>query len=274
MTFPKPSDAERQQLVMDALALFAGTPGYRELRNLTDQLFDMALTPDELLHDDVDNLPVHHTTVLAHMMEIAKGALQRGEVNWSQVKQAAAISILHDICPVPRVTQEEIDAAPEKDRPALQRKREESVPLHMSGGARLARAKLEELNRRTPTFSSADIDAICGVIAIHDDPKLNIKIPRDNLMAMAFREADRLWMVTPPGVRSDLVRKQEKDPAVNPDDADAQRAQARHSKARFEKERTIYDADDGPFKEPTFFRTEEGFVIYTRYLAHWNLPVS
>jgi len=276
MTFPRPSDAQRQQLVTDALAPFAGSADYSELRTLTDRLFDMALNPDQLLHDDVDNPPIHHTTVLAHMMEIAKGLSDRGKFDWKQVKQAAAIAILHDICPVARVTKEMIDKAPEKDRPALQKKRKESVPVHMSEGAKMARAKLVELNRQMPAFSADDIDAICDIIAIHDAPKLNIKMPRDNLMAIAFREADRLWMVTPAGVRSDLVRKPKKDPFVDPDDPDAQLAQVKHSIERFKEERTIYDKNvDGPFQDDqTFFRTEEGFSIYRRYLSEWGLSIS
>jgi len=276
MTFQKPSDTERQQLIIDALAPFAGSAGYSELWTLTDRLFDMALKPDELLHDDVDNPPIHHTTVLLHMMEIAKGLSGRGEFDWKQVKQAAAISILHDICPVARVTKEMIDKASEQERPALQKKRKESVPVHMREGAKMARAKLVELNRQMPVFSAQDIDAICAIIAIHDEPKLNTKIPRDNLMAVAFREADRLWMVTPAGVRSDLARKQKKDSTVDPDDPNEQLAQAGHNIERFKEERTIYDASaDGPFQDTlTFFRTQEGFSIYKRYLGQWGASFS
>jgi hypothetical protein len=45
MTFPRPADAERKQLIKDALEPFAVTAGYGELWTLTDRLFDMALTP-------------------------------------------------------------------------------------------------------------------------------------------------------------------------------------------------------------------------------------
>ena len=82
----------------------------------------------------------------------------------------------------------------------------------------MARVRLDELNLEMEVFSADDIDEICRIIGIHDNPKLNKKLLRNDLMAVAFREADRLWMVTREGIHSDLVRKQKRDPTVNPDD--------------------------------------------------------
>jgi len=277
MTFPCPSDAERRQLVTDALTPLAACGGYDELLAFADRVFHAALTPNELLHDDVDNPPTHHTIVLGHMMEIAKGCLDRGEFDWNQVKQAAAISLLHDICPVARITQEAIDAAPEADRPALLKERKDSVAVHMREGAKMARATLDRLDFPTAVFSADDIDEVCRIIAIHDNPKRKEKMPADDLMAVAFREADRLWMVTLQGVRSDLARKQKrKDPAVDPDNPAEQLAQAKYNISRFIKERKLYDDEtDGPFQDKTtLFRTKEGFAIYRRYLDAWGLLES
>ena len=75
MTFPCPTKAERQDLLKSALSPFASSPDYDQFFALSDRLFEMALNPEELLHDDVDNPPTHHTIVLGHMMEIAKGLL-------------------------------------------------------------------------------------------------------------------------------------------------------------------------------------------------------
>ncbi len=80
-------------------------------------------------------------------------------------------------------------------------------------------------------------------------------------MMVAFREADRLWMLSPDGLKTDLMRKGIKMPS----DVEIIR-QFEHNLNRFKDERNLYDPSDGPFMDSeTFFRTQEGREICQQY---------
>jgi len=68
---------------------------------------------------------------------------------------------------------------------------------------------LTELNAVSDrvVFDAVDIDTICDAIGVHDNPSIDKPIPASNTLSVAFREADRLWMLTPAGVLADLARK-------------------------------------------------------------------
>lgn len=266
MPLKKPSDQERQQLLKDAKV----PP---DLFDVCDCLFNMLLNEEQLLHDNAD--PVnHHTTVLAHMMELTKIEMEQGNLSKDNVLQAAALSILHDICPIQRITKEAIDNASPVDKPELIAERENNVRMHMSKGAEMARNAVQTLNQEygKQVFSDESINSICSIIRIHDNPKLGIKIPKGNNMAIMLHEADRLDMLCPTGVLTDLQRKQKENSSLNPDDPREQLTQAKKNLSRFKEERELYDDNtDEPFCDSeTFIRTPQAYTIYKRYLTYWN----
>lgn len=273
MSLPRPTDQKRQHLVREALIPLRDAPKVDRLFEICDCLFDIALNQDQLLHEDADNPVEHHTTVLAHMIQIVKTELDKERLTWKQTEQAAALAILHDICPARKITEDMINSAPPEKREELREQRESSAPIHMRNGADMACKKLLALNQKfnESVFTDEEISFICGIISIHDNPKLKIKIPKDNTMAVMLREADRLWMVTSKGVRADLERKKRENPHLNPDDLKAQLEHVKKNIKRFEDERGLYCEDDGPFYDDRFFiRTSSAGKIFIRWCNYWR----
>ena len=215
-----------------------------------------------------DNPIEHHTTVLAHMAEIAKNEFDKGRFNLDQVKQALAVAILHDICPVRKITEGMIKEASPEQLYNLKRERDSSVLVHMEKGAEMARKKLLGLNKSfmREVFKEQEIDLICNVILIHDNPKRNLKIPKNNSMAVMLREADRLWMVTLEGVCADLDRSHK-----DPKDYKAQFKQVVKNMKRFKEERKLYCDQDGPFCDDVlFFRNPTAKNIFDILHSCWS----
>lgn len=77
-------------------------------------------------------------------------------------------------------------------------------------------------------------------------------------------------MVSPAGVRADLVRKHKTDPHADLDDPEAQLRQLKDNIKRFKQERKLYESSEGPFHCETFIRTEQGKALYERYLEGWQ----
>jgi len=262
-----PDPKRRQFLVRRGLEPLPLNAKTGELFDVIDFLFELVLTPDHLLHDDVGNPPEHHTTVLRYMMEIANG----DNFEWKMIRQAAAIAILHDISPVRRITRGMIAALPKGSpkRIELEKKRAESVPIHMEEGSRQARIILEKLNNKCglEVFEADDIDRICDVIAIHDNPKVGIPIPSADTLAAAFREADRLWMQDPWGILSDLERKGNYRPTLM-DRVNQAEENVRSYRKEYDDAYYAYSATE--FKDGTLFRTRTGYAIFKRLREYWE----
>jgi hypothetical protein len=226
------------------------------------RLFDM-IFPDLLKVKAVEGNPIeHHLIVLGHMMEIATGEKSLHIT----MKQAAALALLHDIAPVEKITTQMVAEARKRapaEVEALEFRRQQNRILHMREGSAMAHRRMLELNERLRkiVFSAEAINTVCEVIRIHDNPSLDIPIPRSNLLAVAFREADRLWMITHEGIVTDLKRKDK-----SPDDLGAYSKQLASNIRRFREERALYhgkETIEGPFKDDeTFFRTDTGYCIY------------
>jgi hypothetical protein len=143
----------------------------------------------------------HHLCVLHHMMLIAAAE----EYPDSELLRAAAIALLHDLAPIEKITKtmvkELLTLNPEAGA-ALEVRRISSRTLHMREGSARAQRRLLQLNHSLGrvVFSATDIETICEVIRIHDNPSIGIPIPGSDKLAVAFREADRLWMVTMRGL--------------------------------------------------------------------------
>ena len=264
MPLDKPTAAQRQDLLRAGLAPLPPTD-QATLLSVLDPLFESLLTDDALLHDDVDNPLSHHTTVLAHILEIAVGE----QFSWKDTWRAAAIAILHDLQPAPKITRERrAAAATPREKAELELENLKNRIIHMGLGCVKAREKLLALNETLgrAAATAADIDAITSVIAIHDLPSINLPIPAQAQLAAAFREADRLWMLSPPGILADLARQHNAAPTH--DDC---LAQVRANLRSYQNERSLYSAaEDEDFRDQdTFFRTRTGHAIYQRYLRHW-----
>jgi len=208
----------------------------------------------------IGNPMEHHFKVLEHMVEIA---VQEGR-SARTITRGAALSLLHDVSAVEKITKEMVANAGKKSQQeaeALDLRRKQNRILHMREGSAIAHRALLDLNEASGriVFDADDIDAICEVIRIHDNPSLDIPIPRENWLAMAFREADRLWMVTEEGICADLFRKNK-----SVDDA-ACLEQLDHNISRFRDERVLYTSSDDKFvDDETFFRTCSGHAIFIR----------
>lgn len=220
------------------------------------------LSFDDLKCADIGNPLEHHLIVLEHMIEIA----QEENLN---ILNAGAIAILHDIGPVEKIRKADVEIEASDDRKKLlELKRRQSRILHMRYGGVLAQKKLLLLNEYLGKilYKDEDIEVICEVIRIHDNPSIDIPIPKDNYMGVTFREADRLWMLSDEGFACDLRRdKQGKN--ENADDHVLASKRLEHIMKRYREERNLYSNDDGPFQnENLFFRTTAGYRIFLRYI--------
>lgn len=244
--------------IEDALAQL--DPASKErLSSILTQL--LAIIYKGLRKATIGNPMEHHFKVLDHMVEITVQEGRPARI----IERGAALSLLHDVSAVEKITKEMVMNASTKSQQeaaALDLRRKQNRILHMREGSAIAHRALLDLNDASGriVFDADDIDAICEVIRIHDNPSLDIPIPTQNWLAMAFREADRLWMVTEEGMRADLFRKNK-----SVDDA-ACLEQLDHNISRFRDERGLYTSSDDDFvdDEEMFFRTHSGHAIFIR----------
>ncbi|NQT15637.1 MAG: hypothetical protein HQ582_22965 [Planctomycetes bacterium] len=310
MSFDASTEAERdfcRTRLADALKLLDDDGD----RRLFDALFGNIF--GALVEARIGNPVAHQVVVLEHMLEIAKAeGFKRREM-----QIAAALALLHDIGAVKKITEGQVKALrmeAEKADPtaaeaimrradALDLERRQSRTLHMRKSSYLAQKAMSDFNstRGEIVFDEPMIETICEIIRIHDNPTLDLPIPRSNWMAVCLREADRLWMVTRLGILADLLRQSNDEKPVWANDLtgvdvkSVQRlfrgwaeldyslqverfeeslgsdpllgracgGQMTHNKSRFVAERKLYPPDEGPFiDDETFFRTQKGHEIY------------
>ena len=277
------SDPEKYRRMIDDALAPLGEKRAEEIRPMVWALF--AMIYDDLQKAVVGNPVEHHPIVLRHMIEISKGE----KSPYIPTEQAVALGLLHDISAVDKITTQMVNQLRQEDTgkgEALELKRQQNRILHMREGAGMAHRRLLHLNESQGriVFDAEAIDRVCEVIRIHDNPSLDIPIPRANWLAVAFREADRLWMLTHEGILADLTRKK-----VGTDDPEAFRVaydeelksnqqkiaapqsywkQLESNIERFREERSLYrpvEGIEGPFcDDETFFRTKTGYGIFHR----------
>lgn len=220
------------------------------------------LSFDDLKAAELGNPLIHHLIVLEHMITIA----QEENLN---LLQAGAIALLHDIAPVKKIRKADliIDNSL-KDKKSFDEQRKQHRILHMREGSVLAKKKIILLNEYLGKnlYTDNDLEIVCNVIGIHDNPSIDIPIPKDNCIAVAFREADRLWMLSDEGFNCDLQRDLENISKISDNEALASK-RLKHIISRFQEERELYDSIDGSFQNDSlFFRTKSGYQIYLNYL--------
>lgn len=219
--------------------------------------------------------PIQHSLLVVDFM--IRIAFKEGASD-IDLKRGIAAALMHDIGAEGKIRKADIEA--EKDIEKREELRARAIKLrldHMEAGADMAEKILIKFNKLYPedSFSSEDIDAIKGVIAIHDYPsvqeyeKTNTGkwlLPKDNRLAMFLREADRLWMLSKEGLEVDLQRDEKKgkrDPEKR----------LRSNIKRHQEEYLLYKEALGDgvkgygFNDETLYRTKTGFEIF-RSLAY------
>lgn len=267
--------AQFVQQIAEALAVLGPRRAEEELQLLEPLA---ALSFPDLLKATAGNPLSHHPTVLGHMTEIAA----ESSFAEADVRRGAAVSLLHDISAVPKITKHMVDRLRVSDTEAaaaLELRRREARLLHMREGSALAHRRLLDVNEwlGRVAYDASDITEICELIRIHDSPSIDLPIARRNWLAVSFREADRLWMLTEEGLKVDLERA-----GKSVEDAGNWIEQAEHNVQRFRDERSLYRAmepAEGPFCDAdTFFRNPAGHAIYLRLYARardaYGLPTG
>lgn len=220
------------------------------------------LSFDKLKNAEVTNPLTHHLIVLKNMIIISK------EEN-PDLLVAGAIALLHDIWPIKKIRVADVETEEDTDKKKLlDQQRIQNRILHMHEGSALAKRHLLLLNEYSGKvfYTDKDIDKVCEVIKIHDNPSIGIPIPGENKMAAAFREADRLWMLSNEGFAFDL-RRDSKKMKDNTDNRSLASKRLEHVIKRFQQERNLYSNEDGPFQDnKLFFRTKAGYRLFQQYL--------
>jgi hypothetical protein len=220
------------------------------------------LSFDKLENAEVTNPLTHHLIVLKNMLIISK------EENLDLLV-AGAIAVLHDIWPIKKIRAADVETEEDTDKKRLlDQQRIQNRKLHMREGSALAKRQLLLLNEYLGKifYTDKDIDTVCEVIKIHDNPSIGIPIPKSNKMAVSFREADRLWMLSDAGFAFDL-RRDSKKMKDNTDNRSLASKRLEHVIKRYQQERNLYSNEDGPFQDnKLFFRTEAAYRLYQQYL--------
>jgi hypothetical protein len=220
------------------------------------------LSFDKLKNAEITNPIEHHLIVLKNMIIISK------EENLN-LFVAGAIAILHDIWPIKKIRVADVETEEDTDkRKLLDQQRIQNRILHMRKGSALAKRQLLLLNKYLGKviYTDKDMDTVCEVIKIHDNPSIGIPIPKENKITAAFREADRLWMLSTEEFAFALFRdsREMEDNTVNRSLASKR---LEYVLKRYQQERNLYSNEDGPFQDnKLFFRTKAGYRLYQQYL--------
>lgn len=157
---------------------------------------------------------------------------------------------------------------------------------HMENGKALAR-KLLNGNLVRDCIEPDQVDEVCATIGIHDYPTIAFildeygKYVKGNAedylfsspehdRAIAFREKDRLWMVSKEGLEKDSISNilKGKDKPSR-----SLQAQLLHNVKRFRQERDVYvkyQGDSGDFWEDTFFKNKGSVCLFKKFLRQWS----
>jgi hypothetical protein len=248
------------------------TPHPRAVRDPLLTLFTLAF--NQLKAAERGNPLVHHVVVLDHALLIAKGeSLDRLTIG--------AIAILHDISAVEKVRVADVRMGGAELAAATEQRRHQHRSLHMREGAALAQRVLLNLNEYYGriVFTDDMIARVVEVIAIHDNPTIGLPIPGPDMkdretgrMAIAFREADRLWMLSQSGFAVDMDRDRKHPDNAHKLERELAWERLAHVLDRYGEERLLYGDDAGShfggrFFGGTFIRTTSGASLFDHYVT-------
>ena len=169
---------------------------------------------------------------------------------------------------------------------------------HMISGSKMIRQALSKLNgyfNQDPynygrdVFSEDSINEICRVVGIHDNPSIASYFEKygvyietgesagkylfedNDLLALAMRDADRLWMVSPEGLEKDLIDDIKSKKLADP------KGKLGHNISRFEEEKASYKAAGKKaafLDDDLLFRTKEGNKLFDEFKSYWNSRIA
>jgi len=249
-----------QILLDEALERLNSTNEASSIGEIFHLLFQLSF--EDLKLAEIGNPLEHHIIVLKHMIEIA-------QTEGLNILNAGAIALLHDIAPVEKIRKADVATGNQNGTDEmLEQKRRQHRILHMREGSAIAHRKLLTLNEFfwQIVYKEEDINEVCEVIRIHDNPSIGIPIAKENLMAVSFREADRLWMLSDKGFAYDIYRDK-KNLRGEGDSKELASNRLQHVLKRYQEERRLYPTDDISFQDQSvFFRTKSGYTIFKAYL--------
>ena len=198
-----------------------------------------------LLLDGRDMDLYHTETVFNFMNEI----IEKEGVGAEDAKRLLTIALLHDIG---YTRSDEADFRAADKRLA-----------HMEVGARKAREILAKVNSDIGRsyYSREDIDEICRVISIHDNPSIKKPFDTNDKLALIFRPADRLAMLERTQFGKDIERRKVKEKGVDPAE------NLTHVINRHTEERLLYPNDAEGFIGKTLYTTPAAYTIFAKLVA-------
>ena len=136
----------------------------------------------------------HHIEVLRNTVEIAAGA----DFGPSEIKCITTSALVHDVF------------APEKRRKGDEASTDEDVARKYSRAVHMFHSSLQAaeavaLANEDGFLTPSEIAWVQSMTAIHDNPSAGVPLPFEREV-LAFREADRLWMISKPGFTFDLLK--------------------------------------------------------------------
>ncbi|MBF0479240.1 MAG: FAD-dependent oxidoreductase [Candidatus Omnitrophica bacterium] len=224
---------------------------------------------------------------LAILHDLGYGALEesKGRISSGKIKQMIKDYELQKDSLSKELREEKVAAIKKAIQGAIDARNE-----HMEKGVFIAQILLEKFNKEDSDpddkFSPEDIKEICALVGMHDNPGIaktyeteeykpyisgsadKLLIGKDKQLALIFREADRLWMLSYEGLIKDLM-----DSLLKGDNPLSVEKQLVNNIAVFSDERKSYDAtgkDYGNFKGDTFIRTDTGYKIYKDFIQAWQ----
>lgn len=241
-----------------------------------------------------DNRAEHEFIVLANALRIGLAE----QLSETELRIAAAFSLLHDTHFIPRITEARIletqraaDVARQAGRAELAAQVEAEVERlrlgkqtqrheHMRGGALMAELLLRRLPDEAATtrwLDDVEAEKCVSIIRGHDRWKLgDPHPPSSDWLAVVCLEADSLWPLHPLGVQADLERPDEHGRIKDLHDPQAWREQLAVSVDTLRTYRGNWPTDGGdPFQGAhSIFRTRAGHRIYAEWLKFWGIPAS
>lgn len=149
-------------------------------------------------HSQKGNPIDHHIEVLRNAVEIAAGA----DFGESEIKCITTTALVHDIL------------TPEKKRKGDETTADEDAARKYSRADHMFRSSLHaveaiEAANEGHFLRPREIAWVQSMTAIHDNPSAGLPLPFEPEV-LAFREADRLWMISKPGFAFDLLKDLQK----------------------------------------------------------------
>lgn len=163
------------------------------LRQLFEECYDYYLAVQE--GNPID----HHIVVLRNAIDIAV----EENFNQSEINRLTSATLVHDIFSVEKMRVGDHDSGD------YEVERKYSRAEHMFFSSIQASDILAKVNSNS-YLSPTEIAWIQSVTAIHDNPSAGVPLPFHKLI-LAFREADRLWMISEQGFKFDLLKNLRKE---------------------------------------------------------------